>query len=305
MKAMGVIFDIKRYAIHDGPGIRTTVFLKGCGLECAWCHNPESQAFERDPLYREGRCAACGACVDVCEGAALSVVENRVLFDGAACTLCAACVDACVRNARELVGREVTAGEVLAEIRKDRVFFDESGGGATFSGGEPLAQGAFLVEMLRACGDEAIHTTVDTSGYAERPVLEEVSGVTDLFLYDLKVIDDTRHQALCGVSNEVILKNLVWLSGTGRPILVRFPFVPGANDDAENLSALGKFVAALPRAHPVDILPFENVGRDKYGRLQRICPLPDTVPPAPDVVNSAVEILQGYGLDVRVRGERR
>jgi len=132
-----------------------------------------------------------------------------------------------------------------------------------------------------------------------------VSGATDLFLYDLKLMDDTRHQTLCGVSNDVILKNLVWLSGAGRSILIRYPFVPGVNDDEENVSVLGKFVAALPNAHPVDILPFENVGRDKYRRLQRTCPLPDTVPPAPEVVNAAVEILQGFGLDVRVRGECR
>ncbi len=302
---MGVIFDIKKYAIHDGPGIRTTVFLKGCGLDCAWCHNPESQAFERDPLYRDGRCAACGACVDVCEEAALTLVENTVLFERTACVLCGTCVEACVRGARELVGREVSAGEVVAEIRKDLVFYDESGGGATFSGGEPLAQKDFLVEMLRACRNEGIHTAVDTSGHAERESLEEVSGETDLFLYDLKVMDSARHEATCGVPNDLILKNLAWLSETGLPILIRYPFVPGVNDDTENVTALGKFVAALSHGHPVDILPYENVGRDKYRRLQKSYQLPEIAAPTPESVDAAVAILQEHGLDVRVRGECR
>ncbi len=233
----GTVFNIQRFSTHDGPGIRTTVFLKGCPLACPWCHNPESRAPELEIAFNEGRCIHCGACVRSCKAGA---VENRLL-----CVLCGECVDACPTGAREIVGRVYTVDELLAEVERDRDFYQDSGGGVTFSGGEPLMQPTFLASALAACKARELHTTVDTTGFAPNATLRDVARHTDLFLYDLKLMDTERHRAYTGASNELILDNLRTLAELGSEVVIRIPLIPGITDTEENLTAIGDFVHSL------------------------------------------------------------
>lgn len=254
----GTVFNIQRFSTHDGPGIRTTVFLKGCPLACPWCHNPESRAPGLEIAFNEGRCIRCGSCVRSCKAGA---VENRLL-----CVLCGACVETCPTGARQLVGRTYTADELVREVEKDRDFYEESGGGVTFSGGEPLLQARFLVSVLAACRARELHTAVDTTGFAPTATLREVARYANLFLYDLKLMDQVRHREYTGVSNELILGNLRQLVAVGAEVIVRVPLIPGITDTDENLSAIGEFVQSLGLTR-VSLLPFHEMAADKHARL--------------------------------------
>ncbi len=229
----GTIFNIQRFSVNDGPGIRTTVFLKGCPLHCAWCHNPESISPEKDLMLHEDRCIRCGDCVAVCEQHAIRSDNGGFVTDREKCIRCGRCLDVCYAEARVLMGKEVTADEVMAEIVKDTVFFDQSSGGVTFSGGEPLLQHQFLTSLLEACKKKAIHTAVDTSGHIPADILRDVSRSVDLFLYDVKTLDDAVHQKFAGVSNRRILENLRLLIDLGKEIIVRVPIIPEINDNLE------------------------------------------------------------------------
>ncbi len=299
----GTIFDIKKFAIHDGPGLRTTVFFKGCPLGCWLCHNPESQAFEPELMLRDGRCDLCGDCVEVCQATALSLNAQTVQIDRSRCDLCGACVDACLLGALEIAGREVTVEDLLAEIEKDTVYYDESGGGVTVSGGEPLSQADFLCDLLESCRARGIKTALDTCGHAPPKVFQRVAEHVNVFLYDLKLIDDERHREFTGSSNELIHENLRWLSEQGRDALVRFPLLPGINDDEDNIRRLGEFLMALPRRFPVDVLPYHKMGVDKYARLDRVHPMPDLQPPGGEAIGRVARRLRGCGLRVTVKGE--
>jgi len=214
--AQGIIFDIKRYAIHDGPGIRTTIFLKGCSLRCQWCQNPEGQESNPEIILRSSRCATeCSECVSVCPQEAVSKDGNSIEIDKAKCDLCAKCEEVCVYEALEVVGREVAVQEVMEEVEKDKIFFDESGGGITFSGGEPLMQVDFLEPLIKEIKKKNIHVTLDTSGYVSFEDLERISDKVDLFLYDLKIMNDAKHKKYTGVSNKLILENLRNLQNKG------------------------------------------------------------------------------------------
>jgi pyruvate formate lyase activating enzyme len=302
----GLVFDIQRFSIHDGPGIRTTVFLKGCPLACPWCHNPESQASTPELMLWPGRCIACEACLAACSHGAISIEvharERRIVTDLARCRLCAECVDACYAGAREIVGRTMTVGEVMLEVQRDVAFYDQSGGGVTFSGGEPLAQAEFLSALLRDCRAQEIHTAVDTCGYAPWSVIDEVRPYVGLFLYDLKLMDDARHRQITGVSNAPILDNLQRLAACGHRLRVRMPVIPGLNDDEANLQALGAFVAALPGAVGVDLLAYHPTARDKYQRLNRAYPLGDLQPPPESQMVAVAARLRAFGNDVRLGG---
>ncbi|UCG86377.1 MAG: glycyl-radical enzyme activating protein [Gemmatimonadota bacterium] len=299
----GTIFDIKRFAIHDGPGVRTTVFFKGCPLSCWACHNPEGQRPGSDLFLRDERCNACGDCLEVCQQAAISQSDAAVHVDRYRCDLCGACADACLRGALELAGRSVSVDEVIAEVERDVVYYDESGGGVTFSGGEPLFQPEFLEALLQESRKREISTVVDTSGYAPRSVLQDIADMVDHFLYDLKLADEARHREFTGVANCSILDNLNWLSEHGSSVMIRLPLLPEVNDDESNLSALGRFLSSLARLHPVDILPYHRTGADKYARLGRSYPFPQQRLPDADTIATAVQLLEQSGLTVTVRGE--
>ncbi len=295
----GIVFDIKQFSLHDGPGIRTTVFLKGCPLSCWWCHNPEGQAQQPELILRPERCIGCGACVEACESGAIILDEDSVSTDRERCTMCGVCAEVCYAEAREIVGREMSVAEVMDEIERDAPFYDQSGGGVTFSGGEPLVQPTFLQELLRACQEKGLHTVLDTCGFAPWHVLETVREDVDLFLYDLKLMDDTRHQSFTSVSNGPVLENLQRLSGHGHRIIMRVPIIPGINDDEETLRRLGAFAARLPSLEYVELLAYHRIGRDKYHRLGKPCPMPETDPPSEDRMREIAERLRQLGVAVR------
>ncbi|MCF7934773.1 MAG: glycyl-radical enzyme activating protein [Synergistales bacterium] len=298
----GRIFDIKKYSIHDGPGIRTTVFFKGCPLACWWCHNPESQSFSPQLVYRPERCIGCGECIAVCPNDAITYSAKGVYTFPERCGLCGLCADQCPTEARELLGRQVSAGEIMKEIQKDTLFYDESGGGATFSGGEPLSQPQFLLELLEECGRVGIHRAVDTTGYAATELVLEVAEKTELFLYDLKHMDSDEHTSMTGVSNELILDNLRILSQKGHGVNIRYPLIPGCNDSAEQLQQLSDFVKSLPCRHPISILPYHRAARDKYERLDMRYPMEDTPEPREHEVREAARRLSEQGLYVTIGG---
>ena len=263
----GRVFDVQRFSLHDGPGIRTVVFLKGCPLRCAWCANPESQRAAPEIAWFEILCAGCGRCAEACSRSAIGMDGGRPRTDRRVCTACGDCAAACSRGARRLMGREVTVAEIMAEVRRDAPFFRRSGGGVTFSGGEPLTQPAFLLECLQRCRRWGYHTAVETCGQARWDDLREAASVTDLFLYDIKELDSERHAGLTGLGNELILENLEKLLETGADVTIRVPVVPGANDDRASLEALAAFVAGHPSLHRVELLPGHALAAHKYAAL--------------------------------------
>jgi pyruvate formate lyase activating enzyme len=302
MEAEGVVFDIRRFSIHDGPGIRTTVFLKGCPLRCRWCHNPEGVSPGFEMMFWPRRCIGCGACLPACPQGAISQDGGAVSTDRERCTLCGACVAVCYAEARQIVGRRMSVAQVMTEIARDLPFYEESGGGVTFSGGEPLAQPDFVCALLRACKEKGIHTALDTCGFAAWEVLDSVREHVGLFLYDLKLMDDARHRQFTGVSNAPILSNLQALSQRRSAIVIRVPLIPRINDDEENLRQIGAFAAALLHLLWVDLLPYHSMSGDKYERLGVTYPLPEIRPPSAEKVAEAAQMLRDFGLEVRVGG---
>ena len=302
MAITGTIFDIKRYAIHDGPGIRTTVFLKGCSLSCPWCHNPESQNPSPELLFWEERCAQCGACIGACPEGAISQRDDRIVTDRERCTACGMCVPLCPNRAREIVGRTVTVDDVIREVEKDVLFYDESGGGVTLSGGEPLFQPAFTHAVLRECKDRGIHTALDTCGEAKESDLLEVAEVTDLFLYDLKLIDSEAHKRQTGASNARILTNLRRLDEHGERIWIRIPLVPGINDDPDGIDQLGAFIATLDSIEAVQLLPYHHSGAQKLKRLGRVPSLDLSSPSREETEQIAERLRTRYHLRVGIGG---
>lgn len=299
----GIVFDVRRYAIHDGPGIRTAVFFKGCPLACRWCHNPEGQSPVAETAFRGTRCVACGACIEVCPHGAISRrADGGIETDRSVCVRCGACVEACYADARQTIGYEVSPEAVADEIARDVPFYERSGGGATFSGGEPLMQIDFLDELLDACRARGIHTALDTCGYAPWEAIERIRRRVDLFLYDVKVVDDARHRELTGVSNEIILGNLRALSGLGHAIRLRVAIIPGMNDDDESIRAIGALAGGLPRLDEIDILSYNRMGIDKYARLGRSYTLPDAPAVSGERLAAIVRTLGGFGVRVRAGG---
>ena len=297
----GTVFNIQRYSIHDGPGIRTTVFLKGCPLNCWWCQNPESQLSGQEMVFWEDRCIGCGACSLNCPSGAIQMENKKPVTDKNKCNLCGECFRICPAQAREMIGKKLTAEEIIKEVEKDLVFYEESDGGVTFSGGEPLKQSEFLESLLICCQKKKIHTAVDTSGYISWGILNKISPKVDLFLYDLKLMDNERHKKYTGVSNELILENLKKLSSVHNNILVRFPVIPGINDDYQNIKEIGKFLSSLKIAQ-VNILPYHYIGIDKYRRLGRTYKLVTTQPPSEEKLSEVSAILRKFNLNVKLRG---
>ena len=253
-------------------------------------------------VFRESRCIRCGTCEAVCAQGAISWDGDVVSTDGENCTLCGDCVEVCYAEAREIAGQEMTVAQVMTEIERDVPFYDESGGGVTFSGGEPLFQLDFLRALLRACKEKEIHTALDTCGFAPWETLDDIREYVDLFLYDLKLIDDAKHRKFTGVSNELILRNLQMLSERGHDIFLRVPIVPGINDDDENIRQTGTFAAALPHLNRVDILPYHHAAVEKYKRLKKIYGLSEIRRPSDERIVEIGQTLEGFGLQVKKGG---
>ncbi len=297
----GLVFDIRKYSIHDGPGIRTTVFFKGCPLHCLWCHNPEGHSFSPELMLRPGRCLkGCSECLSVCEPMALVKTADILVLDRNRCTACGICADVCPTQAIEIVGRRVDVCEVMAEIEKDRIFFEESGGGVTFSGGEPLAQPDFLEALLSQCRKKDIHTTVDTCGFVPREVLEKIADKVDLFLYDLKLMDEGKHKEFTGESNEAILENLKRLAEKQKNIVIRLPLIPNINDDEQTLSRIAEFLRSLKGISQISLLPFHKLGMEKYKGLQKRNPSENFASPSAEKLEKIKRDLTSYGFTVLI-----
>ena len=295
----GLIFDLKKYAIHDGPGIRTTVFFKGCPLRCAWCHNPEGQGTRSEIMLKAGRCLpGCNACLKACAPKAIRRRRGTLEVNRLECDGCGRCVDACPSQAVELAGRRVEAAEVVDQVFRDRVFHEGSGGGVTFSGGEPLVQPDFLEVLLEECRRREAHTAVDTCGYVAPAVMERFAGRADLFLFDFKVMDDERHKRWTGVSNRVILENLRTLSRSRSKIVIRIPLVAGVNDDLDNIRRTAEFVRSLGTIGRFSLLPYHAMARDKYRRLDRGREHADLAAPTAEVQAQIKALLESYGFRV-------
>lgn len=299
----GMIFDIRRYSINDGPGIRVTVFFKGCPLHCAWCHNPESISSKVQKMYSRDKCILCGACVEVCPEQACSMTSEGIVTDRQRCTGCGRCADICPTKATEMSGRTVTVEEVVELVEKERIFFDQSGGGVTFSGGEPLQQPEFLLTLLREFGARSIHRTVDTSGFTKTETLLEIAQHTDHFLYDIKMMDPELHRQWTGVGNDRILKNLEELAATGASINVRIPLIKGVNDDADNINQTASFIAMLPgEKKVVNILPYHNIMVSKHLRLGSVFNAQTASEPSVEELEDIVETFTQYGLKAMIGG---
>jgi pyruvate formate lyase activating enzyme len=298
----GLVFNIQKYSIQDGPGIRTTVFLKGCPLRCWWCHNPESLSPKPEIVILEARCRLCGECLQVCPNDAIFAENGGFRYDVEACALCGTCVEACPSGARQMVGTRMTVPEVMAEISKDRIFYDDSGGGVTFSGGEPLVQPRFLRDLLAACRAQSIHTTVDTCGFGTREYLLSIAPLTDLFLYDLKAIDEAKHLQYTGVSNSSILENLRALGRVHSNIWIRLPLIPGLNDDDGQLEATARFAASIPGVRQLNVLPYHRTAIQKFRRLGRPYRLEQIPDPTPERLEEVRRKLGAFGLTVKTGG---
>jgi pyruvate formate lyase activating enzyme len=293
----GMIFDIKRYAIHDGPGIRTAIFLKGCPMKCWWCHNPEGQRREAQLMFRSNRCIASKACLAACPLEAIRWQGKSVTL-WEACDDCGKCAEICFAGAREIIGREVNVDQLMAEIERDIPFYDQSGGGVTFTGGEPLQQWEFLAEALDASKEKQIHTTVDTCGYSSWENFRSILPVVDLFLYDVKLMNPEKHIKYTSVPNKLILDNLRKLSCEGANIIVRVPLIPGINNDEENLETCGAFLKSLPKLMGVEFMPYHAIGVAKYQALGMTYKLEKIMEQPDEQIVEAENLFTGYDLPV-------
>jgi glycyl-radical enzyme activating protein len=315
---MGLVFDIQRFSLYDGPGIRTTVFLKGCPLHCPWCHNPESVAPKAELLFNPDQCVHCGACVAVCPtgahrtaptgepaGAAVSGpcgTSVGRLLDRRACVVCGACAQVCPSDALAMCGQKHTVRDVMRVVSRDRGYYADSGGGLTVSGGEPLLQPTFTLALLTAAKEAGLHTTVETSGYTAWHHLETIRPTTDLFLFDIKETDPQRHKQVTGVPVHPIHENLRRLAETGARIILRLPFIPGYNDRPDHIEAIAQLAHNLPTLAGVDLLPYHRLGKGKRALLGQD-DREVSHPPEPAQVQVWQARFAAAGLVIRVPGE--
>ena len=288
-----MIFAIKNFEIHDGDGIRTTVFFKGCPLRCKWCHNPESFTKKPELLFWEHKCTNCGTCVKTCN---LHYFENSIhKVNRENCIACGKCEKVCPTSALKIYGYEPSIEELANELMEDYDFFKNSGGGVTLSGGEPLLYPDYCAELLKILKENGINTAVDTCGYVERNAIDKVLPYTDVFLYDIKAIDETVHKKCCGVSNKLILENIKYIDKKAKNIEVRIPYVPTMNDN--EIEKIALFLKDLKNIIRVRVLKYHNLAIDKYGALGLNYPLKNIPLPASEQINQAIEVLKSYGLN--------
>ncbi len=296
----GLIFDIQRYSVHDGPGIRTLVFLKGCPLKCLWCSNPEGQDHKPELAFRPTLCIACGVCIGVCPARAIRLKDQLIEIDRIMCNLCGECIKVCSPEALSVVGRWVTVEQALEDVERDRVFYEASQGGITLSGGEPLFQAGFTEALLKACKARGMATAIETSGYAPWHSLERAIKYADLILYDIKHVNSLRHRQFTGVSNKPILENARKMAGLGFPLAIRCSVIPGFNDDPQDMDALFRFTKTLPGVKHIDLLPYHRLGESKYTMLGRDYALRGVKPLARQDLESLAQAANKRGLEVRI-----
>jgi len=284
----GTVFEIKRFAVHDGDGIRTTVFLKGCPLKCVWCHNPEGISHKPELAYYAHKCIGCGACTTICPNGAHSIKDGIHTFDRSLCTACGKCAEACLGAALTLYGKEMTVDEVLEILLEDRDFYESSDGGITLSGGECLVQADFCAEILRRCKEEGIHTAVDTCGFVSRTALDKVLPYTDVFLYDIKAFDTEVHARCTGQPNQKILENLVYIDQAGKDIEIRIPYVPDYNDN--EIEKIGSFLQKIEHLLKVRVLPYHSYAASKYAALDMENTLPERIPEEKELTDAKAKL---------------
>ena len=295
----GVIFDIKRFAVHDGPGIRTTLFFKGCPLSCWWCHNPEGISLEPEMIHYPFKCIHCAHCIDVCNQNALSMKQGTIERKHVSCISCGICSTVCPSTSHQMIGQTFSVDEVMSEIEKDHIFYHASSGGVTFSGGEPLLQADFLRKVLQQCGKQGIHTTLDTSGYASSSVFNAMIESVDLFLFDLKIVGDEFHKKYTGVSNRSILSNLSTLDEMKKRYIIRFTVIPGITDTDANIEETIEVVSCLNTINTISLLPFHNV-REKYDRLGKKYKLNNLPSPSIENMEKIKRLFEQKGFHVTI-----
>ncbi|MCF8260632.1 MAG: glycyl-radical enzyme activating protein [Melioribacteraceae bacterium] len=298
-----LIFDIKRYSINDGPGIRLTIFFKGCNLDCAWCHNPESKSSQAQKLYSIGKCAMCSACVNVCENEAISLTGEGIRTDQQLCVLCGKCAEECPTNATEISGYSKTIDELLEIIDREKTFFETSNGGITLSGGEPLLHFDFVVRLLDECKKRGIHTAIDTAGNIPTERLIEIAKRTDLFLFDIKVFDSEAHKFWTKRNNNLILKNLKVLSNIGARFQIRIPLIEGVNTGEENIINTAKMILELDGSTKrVDLLTYHSNGERKFEKLGKELNHHNLKSPSSQRIKEIIDTFMSYGIEAQIGG---
>ena len=295
----GIIFDIKKFAIHDGPGIRTTVFMKGCPLRCWWCHNPESISPKPQIVFFENKCIGCKRCFAACPTGALRLEGDRRIYERDKCVVCGKCAEACYAEAQVKEGREATVEEVLDEVEKDRPFYDNSGGGMTVSGGEPMLQKDFVLELFKQAKAAGLHTAMDTCGHAKWDDFKQVLEFVDLVLLDMKDMDPAKHKEFTGVDNALILDNAKRIRDLGKPMMLRIPVVPTCNARLDNMQAAAEFFKGFDNIEYVELLPYHRLGEAKWERLDMGYRLKDIDPPSDDELAALGKPFEAAGLQVR------
>lgn len=301
-KVFGLIFNIERFAVHDGPGIRTLIFFKGCPLRCLWCDNPESFCMSKEVAYYQNKCAHCNQCLKICPQNAILQNDTRSQTDRTACDNCMLCTKICPTGARKVIGEFMTIEDILRVVKRDSAFYKKSRGGVTLTGGEPLMQNVFVEQLLKRLRSDGIHSAIETTGYDKWSILKRVIDNVDLLLYDIKHMNPKKHKNYTGVSNTIILENIRKIDHTGIPLIIRVPIIPRYNDSISNIEAVTKLADTLKNCKEIHLLPYHRLGISKYTYLELKYPLKNLPIPNEKKILEIKKQFEDKGLTVRVDG---